>query len=68
MIIANLLHYFFKNDIHPNLQSNIGNHIGIECFKKILCISDIFGSRGGGIEILSMIDVKKCQFLAKSEN
>ena len=33
-----------------------------------LCISEIFRSRGGGIEILTMIGVQKCQFLAISEN
>ena len=29
-------------------------------------MSEIFGSRDGGIEILTMIGVQKCQFLAKS--
>ena len=34
----------------------------------MLCMSEIFWSRGGVIEILTMIGVQKCQFLAKSEN
>ena len=34
----------------------------------ILHISNVFGSRGGAIEIMTMIGVQKCQFLAKSEN
>ena len=38
-------------------RSNFGNHTHLEHFKKILCISEIFGSRGGDIEILTMIDV-----------
>ena len=33
-----------------------------------LRISKVFGSRGGGTEILPMISVQKCQFLAKSED
>ena len=34
----------------------------------MLFISKVFGSRGGGIEILTMIGVQKCQFWAKSES
>ena len=32
-----------------------------------LGISKVFGSRGGATEILTMISVQKCQFLAISE-
>ena len=66
--LAKLVRYFFIIHIRPNLRSNFGNHRRLELFKKIICISEIFGSRGGGIEILTMIGVQKCQFLAKSEN
>ena len=34
----------------------------------ILRISKVFGSRGGATEILTMISVQKCQFLAVSED
>ena len=33
-----------------------------------LRISKVFGSRGGATEILTVISVQKCQFLAISEN
>ena len=33
-----------------------------------LRISKVFGSRGGATEILTMISVQKCQFLAISED
>ena len=52
---------FFKTHIRPNLRSNFGNHM-------ILWISEFIGSRDGGIEILTMMGVQKCHFLAKSEN
>ena len=68
MKLAKLLRYFFIIHIYPNLSSNFGNHPRLERFMKILCISEIFGLRGGGIEIMTMIGVQKCQFLAKSEN
>ena len=32
-----------------------------------LCLSKVFGSRGGATEILTMISVQKCQFLAISQ-
>ena len=67
MKIALLVRYFFRIHIRSNLRYNFGNHTYLERFKKILCISEIFGSRGGDIEILTMIDVQKCQFLAISE-
>ena len=34
----------------------------------ILRISKVFGSRGGATEILTIISVQKCQFLAISED
>ena len=68
MKLAKLVCYFSVIYIRPNLRSNFGNHIQLERFKKIICISEIFGSRGGGIQILTLIGVRKCQFLAKSEN
>ena len=33
-----------------------------------LCISKVFGSRGGATEILTMISVPKCPLLVISEN
>ena len=33
-----------------------------------LRISKVFGSRGGATEILTMLSVQKCQFLAISED
>ena len=57
-----------SHTVHPNLRSSFCNHRRLERFQKILCISKLFGSRGGGIEILTLIGVQKCQFLAKSEN
>ena len=69
MKFTNLVLYFFHNSWwRPNLQPNFGNHTHLERFNKILCISKSFGSRGGGIEILTMIGVQICQFLAKSDN
>ena len=60
---------FFHNSHTPQPPIQFfGNHTHLERFKKILCISEIFGSRGGGIQILTLIGVRKCQFLAKSEN
>ena len=68
MKLAELVRYFFIIHIRPNLRSNFGNHTHLERFKNIFCISEIFGSRGGGIEILTMIGVQTCKFLVKSEN
>ena len=59
MKLAKLVRYFFLIHVRANLRSTIGNRIHLERFKKILCISEIFGSRGGGIEILTMIGVQK---------
>ena len=59
---------FFHNLHTSQTPIQFCNHRRLERFKKIICISEIFGSRGGGIEILTMIGVQKCQFLAKSEN
>ena len=39
-----------------------------EPFKMNLCLSKVFGSRGGATEILTMISVQKCQFLAISQD
>ena len=59
---AKLIRYFFFIiHIRHNLRSNFCNHKRLERFKKSICISEIFGSRGGGIEIMTMIDVQKCQ-------
>ena len=52
----------------PNLRSNFCNHIRLDCFQRIISISKLFGTRGGGIEILTIVGMQKCQFLAKSEN
>ena len=60
--LAKLVRYFFIFHIRPNLRSNFGNHTRLERVKKILCISEIFGSRGGGIEILTMIGVQNANF------
>ena len=68
MKIAKLVRYLFKIHIRPNLRSNFGNHTSLERFKKILYILEFFGSRDGGIEILTIIGVQKCQYLAQSEN
>ena len=66
--LAKLVCYFFIIDIRPNHRSNFCNHRCLKRFKKIFCISKVFGSWGWGIEILTMIGVQKCQFLAKSES
>ena len=63
MKLAKLVRYIFIIHIRPNLRLKFGNHTHLEHFKKILCILEIFGSRGGGVEILTMIRVQKCQFL-----
>ena len=65
--ISKIYTLFIYIHIRPNLWSNFGNHTCLERFKKILCISS-FGLRGGGVEIMTMIGVQNCQFLAKSEN
>ena len=57
MKLANLVRYFFIIHIRPNLQSNLGNHTSLERFKMSLFISKIFESRGGGMEILTIICV-----------
>ena len=66
--LENLVCYFCIIHIRPNLRSNFCNHRRLKRFQKNLCISKLFGSRGGGIEILTMIGVQKRLFLAKSEN
>ena len=68
MKLAKLVCYFFIIHKCPNLRSNFGNHSRLERFKMILFISKIFGSRGKGMEILTIIGVQKCQILVKSEN
>ena len=59
---------FFITHIRPNLRFNFCKHSRLEHFQKILCISKLFGSRVVGIEILTMICMQKCQFLANLEN
>ena len=66
--VAKFVVFFFIINICPNLWSNLFYHRISDRFQKILCISKLFGSRGGGLEILTMISVQKCQFLAKSED
>ena len=66
--LAKLLWYLFIIHIRPNLRSNFWNQRRYGRFQRILCISKLFGSRGEGIEILTIINVQKCQFLAKSRN
>ena len=66
--ISTCMLFFHTSHIRPNLTSNFCNHRCSEHFKKILCISKVFGSWSGGIEILTMIGVQKCQFLAESES
>ena len=56
--ISKIITLFFNNSILPNLRSNFGNHTHLKRFKKILCISEFFGSRGGGIEVLTIIGVQ----------
>ena len=65
--LAKLVRYFFIIHIRPNLRSNFCNHRCLEHFQRILCISKLFGSRGGGIEIFTMIGVQKYQFIASAE-
>ena len=38
--------------------------IRLERFQGILCKLKLFGSRGGGNDILTMIGVQKCPFIA----
>ena len=59
---------FFHNLHTPQPPPNFYNHRCLEHFKKILCITKVFGSRGGGIKILTMIGVQKSQFSAKSKS
>ena len=59
---------FIHNSHTPLPQIHFLNHRRFERFLRIISISKLFGSRGGGIEILTIIGVQKCQFLAKSEN
>ena len=66
--ISEIVCYFFIIHIRPNLRSNFSNHRRLERFQRILRISKLFGSRIGGIKILTMIGVQKCQFLGKKEN
>ena len=62
MKLAKLVLYFFIIHIRPNLGSNFGYHTHLERFKKILCISEFFGSRDGGLEILTLIGVQNANF------
>ena len=64
--LAKLVCYLFRNYIRPILRSNVCYHRRLECYKKILCITKVIGSRGGGKEILTMKGVQKRQFSAKS--
>ena len=63
---SNLTCYFLIFYISSNLRSNFCYYSRLERFKMILRISNVFGSRGGATEILTMISVQKCQFLAIS--
>ena len=56
--------------MRPTLRSNFCYYLQV-CFKRFKVILDIqeeFGSRFGAAEILTIIGVQKCIFLAKSEN
>ena len=67
--LAKLACYFLIFNIRPNLRSNFCYcNRRLESFKMILRKSIVFGSRGGATEILTMISVQKCHFLAISEN
>ena len=60
MLFCHILHT-------PNLRSNFCYYRRLKRFQMILHISNVFGSRGGATEILTMISVQKCHFLAVSE-
>ena len=62
MKLAKLVPYFFIIHIGPNLRSNFGNHTHLECLSKI------FGLSGGVMEILTLIGVQKCKFVANQKN
>ena len=64
---AKLAWYSLIFHIRPNLRSNFYYYRCLKRFKMNLCISKVFGSRGGATEILTVISVQKCQFLAISE-
>ena len=66
--LAQLVCYLFIIHICPNLRSNFCIHRPLQHFQRILCISKRFGLRGEGLEILTMISVQKCHFLANLEN
>ena len=66
--LAKLVWNFFIIYIGPKLQSNFCNQKHLEHFKKIFCITKVFGLRVGGVKILTMISVQKYQFSAKSES
>ena len=65
--ISKLSMLFFHNSHTHQPPIQFLNHRRLERFKKILCISKVFGSRGGGIEILTMTGVQKCQIFANQE-
>ena len=54
--------------ICPNLRPNFWYYRRLEHLKMIFRISNVFGSRDGVTEILTMKFVRKCQFLSISEN
>ena len=62
--IANLAYFFLIFHISPNLRSNFSYYRCLECFRIILRISKLFGSKDGATKILTMISLQKCQFLA----
>ena len=66
--LAKLACYFLIFHIRPNFRSNFCYYRRLESFKMILRISIVFGSRGRATEMLTMISVQKCHFLAISEN
>ena len=64
--LARLTCYLLNFHIRPNLRSNFCYYRRQECFKINLRILKVSGSWGGASEILTMISVQKCQFLAIS--
>ena len=66
--LAKLACCFLIFHIRPNLRSNFCYYRRLESFKMILRVSIVFGSRGRATEMMTMISVQKCHFLAISEN
>ena len=54
--------------MRPNLRSNFCKHTRLERFKKILCISKVYGLTYGGLRLMTLKGVQKMTiFLAKLE-